>query len=51
MPLRHIVGVDVKPYSFLTSTLIGGELLASRRGCFTDGIHLNLDSNIYLLTP
>lgn len=46
MSLRHIVGVDVKLYSFLASTLIGGELLASRRGCFTAGIHLNLDSKV-----
>ena len=46
MPLRHKVGVDVKFYSFITSTLIGYELLASRRGCFAAGIHLNLDSKI-----
>ena len=30
MPLRHIVVVDVKLYSFLASTLIGDELSASR---------------------
>jgi hypothetical protein len=46
MPLKHIVGLDVKLYSFLASTLIGGQLSASRRDCFTAGIHLNLDSNI-----
>jgi len=46
MPLRHIVGVDVKLYSFLTSTLIRGELLASCRGFFAARIHLKLDSKI-----
>jgi len=42
MPLRHIVGVDVKLYSFLASTLIGGDL--SGLSASSRGIHLNLDS-------
>jgi hypothetical protein len=40
----YIAGVELKLYSFLASTLIGDELSASRRGCFTAGIHLNLDT-------